>query len=485
MKKNLRFSSGLIAAMLLLASCGQSGSEPETTTASGTTPEETTADYLSTIPDADFGGNPFRILVHSASDRINTHAGEENGEVINDTLYRRDVYIAERFNTEVIYTEFAARGAALNEANKLITAGEDAYEMILTSPFDGTGKLTQNGMLMDLSAIEALDLSQPWWNADMTEASTWGGKTFIAAGPIALNYCYSPYALYVNLIKAENMNLGNLYDIVDSGKWTIDEMNRLMKGAEQDVNLDGSYTVADNFMLTVTLESGNAFFVGCGGHMMEKNGDDAKFTIETNQSMDILDKLNSIMTQDGVVVTDNLGSYTEGAGTTSYKVALFTNSQTLFCAAPLQWGVLSFRDMHDDFSVLPYPKLDEAQSKYYTNGCTYFPISVAIPVTTSRADEVGAVMEAMCYYSYQNIMPEVRGTVLSAKIARDEGTVRMFDLIYENIVIDVNCIYNFGNTMQLLRAYAAGDTDNFASTYAAAKPLAETQLSELISAMTE
>ncbi|MBQ2708516.1 MAG: hypothetical protein IJF67_09630, partial [Clostridia bacterium] len=237
------------------------------------------------------------------------------------------------------------------------------------------------------------------------------------------------------------------------------------------------------FMLTVTLESGNAFFVGCGGRMMEKDGDDTKFIIETNQSMDILDRLNSIMTQDGVIVTDNLGKTV--IGTTSYKVSLFTNSQTLFCAAPLQWGVLSFRDMHDDFSVLPYPKLDEAQSEYYTNGCTYFPISVAVPITTPRAKEVGAVMEAMCYYSYQNVMPEVRGTVLSAKIARDEETVRMFDLIYENIVIDVNCIYNFGNTMQLLRAYAAGDTDNFASTYAAAKPLAETQLSELIAAMTE
>ena len=184
----------------------------------------------------------------------------------------------------------------------------------------------------------------------------------------------------------------------------------------------------------------------------------------------------------GVIVTDSPGSNEAGR---TYKVSLFTNSQTLFCEAPLQWGVLNFRDMHDDFSVLPYPKLDEAQSKYYANGCTYFPISVAVPITTPRVEDVGAVMEAMCYYSYQNVMPEVRGTVLSAKIARDEGTVRMFDLIYENIVIDVNCIYNFGNTMQLLRAYAAGDTDNFASTYAAAKPLAETQLSELISAMTE
>ena len=81
-EKNLRFSSGLIAALMLLASCGQSGSvsDPETTTASGTASEETTADYLTTIANADFGGNPFRILVNSASDRPNVHAGEENGE---------------------------------------------------------------------------------------------------------------------------------------------------------------------------------------------------------------------------------------------------------------------------------------------------------------------------------------------------------------------------------------------------------------------
>ena len=83
----------LILFLLMLTSCGGSpAGNAETTAAAAVTTTEalTTADYLSVIPAVDFGGRSFRIVVNDQPDRPNLHAGELNGEVINDAMVERD-----------------------------------------------------------------------------------------------------------------------------------------------------------------------------------------------------------------------------------------------------------------------------------------------------------------------------------------------------------------------------------------------------------
>ena len=82
-------------ALLLLSACGsEEETQPDSATAadSSVTAADTTS-YLETMPVHDFGGADFRLLVNSQSDRPNLHAGELNGEVINDAMYLSLIHI--------------------------------------------------------------------------------------------------------------------------------------------------------------------------------------------------------------------------------------------------------------------------------------------------------------------------------------------------------------------------------------------------------
>ncbi len=488
----MRFIPLLLATLLLISSCNTSSQQSDSVTTAPSTdavteaPVEKTVNHLEIIPTYDLDGSDFRIACHTADDRPNIHTGEQNGDIVNDSLYARDMAVEERYKTKVVNTIFVTRADVINGINRMVRADEDNYDLIITSLQEGIGTMSSMGLLADLATVDGIDFSQSWWNQNALDALTWNNKTYGGAGPIALCYCYAPYAFFVNLTMANDYGIGNLYDVVDSGDWTIDYMNDIMKNIAEDVNNDGKYTVDDRYGLALTLESGNAFLTGCGQLTAEKDGDEVTLRFTDLEFTNVLDKLNSTFRQQSAILTDFLDkTNTFGAAHLSYKVRMFTNSQALFNAAPLVTSVQSFREMEDDYGLLPYPKYDKAQQEYYSYLLTFHPNSVAVPVTNSRLDETGAIMEYMCCYGELNIRPQIHSVVLKEKIARDEDSKRMFDLMFKNIVFDVNHVFNFGGSTGEVRGYASGYTENFASKWASIENRVMKDLDKIIGKLTD
>ena len=477
--KEFRLISLFLAITLTSVACGGAGT-PEVTTETEA-PESTTAapetDYLEEIPSVDFGGDTIRMIVQSQSDRPNLHTDEENGEVVNDAMIARDRKVSEMYSCELEYTAYDSRGTLYSDLSKLISAGEDAYDIVISTMIDGFGNFAANQMLYDLASLDALRLDSEWWCQSMNDTMTFGDKIFATSGPMSLCYCYTPYTMFANLNMAEDYGIDDIYEIVKSGKWTVDSMNSLMKDVYSDLNSSGSVDYDDRFPLTVTKESGIAFYIGCGMRLTEKTPTSARLTLDSSRSFDVLDKLNSIMKTDEVLCTDTLSNLQNSSDP---KTAFFINSQALFCAAPIQWGVLKFREMKDDYAILPYPKFDEAQDEYYTHLTAYFPIGIGIPATCQRADKIASVMEALAYISNRDILPEINNTVLKAKIARDENSAEMLDLLYKNTIVDFDCVFNIASTANTLRDYAVGESEDFASSYASVKTQAETKINDLM-----
>nr|MBQ4319154.1 hypothetical protein [Clostridia bacterium] len=489
MKKNLAFVLALLTCASVLASCISDADTQDTSdTSAAETAETTTAEAVpnyTTLPTYDLGGSDFRTAVHTAVDRPNVHVGEENGDVVNDALYARDRMIEELFNTKIVNTEFPGRNEVIPAVNKTVTAGEDAYDMILTSFQDGFNILAPNDMLADISEVDTLDFSAPYWNQNALETFSWNGKILGASGPIALCYLFSPYAMFVNLDMAEDFGIGSLYPAVNEGKWTLDLMNETMQGVSSDLDGDGEYTVNDRYGLALTLESGHAFIVGSGRKMAEKDGDEVTFLLGETKTMEVLDKLNGIFGQDSAILTDFLDNNNkEGAAHLSYKVKMFTNSQTLFNASGLQFSMISFREMEDDYGLLPFPKYNEAQEDYFSYIVTLLPAFVALPKTNTRLEETGAVMEFMCSYGDEVIRPKINEVVLKEKIARDEESKHMFDLLFANMSFDVNHAFNFAKSANAVREYAAGHTENFASKWASMEGSVMKEIETLLNNLT-
>ncbi|MBQ3177325.1 MAG: hypothetical protein IJB52_05860, partial [Clostridia bacterium] len=129
----------LLAALLVSASfTGCGGTEPVTETTTDTTPAETMAEETETkplrsadlLPAADFGGADYVIIGREYA-KLGELPGMEfvveelTGDIINDTIYKRNQTVEENFNVNV--TAMTGDAGALVKTS--VTAGDGAYDL--------------------------------------------------------------------------------------------------------------------------------------------------------------------------------------------------------------------------------------------------------------------------------------------------------------------------------------------------------------------
>ena len=127
----------------------------------------------------------------------------------------------------------------------------------------------------------------------------------------------------------------------------------------------------------------------------------------------------------------------------------FRESRMIFSQHYTSSAFTRYRDVDADFAILPMPKLDETQESYYSLmnpwGCAF----IAFP-KGADAEKVAVVSSELASYSYENLHPVVYEEAFKLKGARDEKSAEMLDLIFDNLYLDNNAIYNFGTSMSCL-----------------------------------
>ena len=53
-----------------------------------------------------------------------------------------------------------------------------------------------------------------------------------------------------------------------------------------------------------------------------------------------------------------------------------------------------------------------------------------------RLENLGILLEAMSFYTYHDILPVYKTELLQTKVARDEDSSRMLDLIFDGVTYD-------------------------------------------------
>ena len=104
----------------------------EEITADITTAETTTEDYLAKFNEVDVSGRTFRIIAQDTEERNNFYHEDTAGDIINDSINDRDNKVREELGIEFEFIAYEDRKACDNRA-KTILAGDDAYDMIITS----------------------------------------------------------------------------------------------------------------------------------------------------------------------------------------------------------------------------------------------------------------------------------------------------------------------------------------------------------------
>ncbi|MBE6658768.1 MAG: extracellular solute-binding protein [Ruminococcaceae bacterium] len=425
----------LIGALL---SCGE-------TDTPGTTPDETQGNTDAStaavteavitdgLPDTDMQGFEMRFLNATGDSltwaNVQLDAEAANGDLINDSIFERNSYIEERFNCTLNYVSEPWHDISTGY-QKIVMAGDNPYDIIMLYGIDVAGKIDQ---MADMTHIPHLSLDREWWNPHATRTFRIGDKQVAAAGNFSLSYVSTANCLLFNKTIHDEINLEtSLYDTVRTGKWTTDEFFRVCRLAEKDLNGDGAMDENDRMGVTGTVKAFHHLLViGAGLHYVTM--DEENFPVFDAVSNE---KLVGFIGQ--VLQLEENDPNAFFWPTTVDGMDYPVDFQAGGCMFYVTWphNITALRDMKDDFGIIPAPKYDEAQDTYYANMANGEVATLPRSYDPDRLENIGTLLEAMSFYTQKEIVPTYKNVLLENKVARDEDSSEMLDIVFGGITFD-------------------------------------------------
>lgn len=416
------------------------------------TPDET--EITADIGSYDFDNKKFTIVF--SEDQLGAswpyYANEETGDILNDTVYRREQNVEERFNVDIDW--YSTGGKNMEVANALracVLAGDNSYQLAVSHMFDGFTGLIADGLVYDFNKVPVIDLTKPWWNQSIKSNLEVEGVLLTAVNDLIYNYVD---VIIFNKKLLNDYNIEVPYELVYSGKWTWDKLAELSKGVTVDLNGDDKlddndqwgFSVASNISLMTRLIHSN-------GMIMAEIDSEGKPTVENM----ISDKMQTVVDKYyDLLYNDNRTYYSKKTGA-SEQDELFGNGQIMFMHNTT--SILSkYRDVEFEFGVLPLPKYDEKQENYRSLASTQM---MLLPANIEDLELTGVVLEALAYESHTKLVPVLYDVIFENKYMRDEESPEMYKLIRNSLVYDLNWNYGNGNNLAYMigRTVGAGNTD--------------------------
>jgi len=431
-----------LTAMMLLTSCGTgntqapasetTASNAETTSAS----EETTAAETKVeLPAANFEGSEATVLINTlgswiyVNENLFISGDDTTADIINDSLWRIQGAVEDKGQLTLKQVT-AAKSEFTDLYNQAVLSGDDAYDIVLSSS-EYSNKMQY---CIDLNEVEYINLEQPYWDQSLNDVQNVAGKQYYAINDMDISRYDACIVMFFNKKIADDYKVGNLYDVVRDGEWTFDKMYSVSKSVSSDLNGDGAFDDRDMYpYVSQEQNSYIGFIIGSGERLVTKNNDGSlilgmtgeRFADVFSKTVDILGTVNFVYNPR---VMPNTGT---DAGKSVFR--LFNSSQSLFMSHGLG-SVTQYRDMKDDFGIIPMPKYSADQEQHYTvvNSHKYF----SVPKSCSSTELSGYVLEALAYYGNEYLYPAYYEKLLTVKLIRDEETVEMLDKYILNNLID-------------------------------------------------
>lgn len=430
MKKQITL---ILLAAVLASTFACEGRQNDVTdeTTAGETTSEVTTELTDGLPDKNMEDFEFKILHNPQANlswaTVTLDAEAENGDLVNDAIYKRNTAMEERFKCKITVEEEANPDS--NYASRVMS-GDNTYDIIMVY---GIGAMGLVDSYADINNIPYLSLDEQWWTPDATSVFEVGGKQVCAAGAFSISYASTANCLLFNKRIYDSMNTGeSLYDLVESGKWTTDKLFEIAAKSASDLNGDSKMDANDLWGINGTAKAFHHMLViGSGQHYVTKDKDGfPTFSAAKDEKLvSFFEKIVSLEKKDPY-------AYATPANVNDpANDVKFTDGGCLF---EVSWGhnVANYRDMKDDFGIIPAPKYDESQEKYYANMANGEIMTLPRSYDKDRLENVGILLEAMSFYTYHEVMPVYKNELLQVKVARDDDSSRMLDLIFDGATYD-------------------------------------------------
>ncbi len=434
----------LLCAMLTsMAACG--ASNPEETTETATTQTETAVETEETramhqVPEADFEGSVF-TSVYGEWQGYNHYffAEEATGDAMNDAIYNRMIFVEEYLNVDMVNENIVDLMQVSTQVKNTVQAGDDAYSLAHLHCISAVSELPTGGYIYNLDTMPHLNMEAEWWNRTQMDVLRLGKNTYYGISDYMIP---CPYAIFFNKEMIVDHGMDNPYELVYEGKWTLDRFLDMCMAVAQDLNGDGQYTMDDVVGVSTNEISKYIPFMTAADQFITSTNDSGRIELAMNneKTISIVEKLYKLIEHAGALYYPKSMADEDSFQMSTGRILFFLN------AIPYAEDL---RDCEVDVGILPYPKYDEAQENYISQDWGGM---MCVPVSIQDPEMVGSVIELLSWESGNEVIPAYYDVTLSGKLARDEDSRNMLDLLFDTIAYEIGGNY-FG--------FSAGFSDLF------------------------
>ena len=436
----------LTAVLLLLsilagtfAGCSDNSANSDETPTDVITPsaeevvEEEETELTDGLPDTDMKGFELNILHHSqewlAWANNVLEAEEQTGEILNDAIYNRTDVIQERFNAKIVTETRSQVGSDV--ISQLAMSGDTSYDLCMMYDLWITGAIQY---LADMQSLPYISLDEAWWNPYASSIFVIGGQQYAASGNFSLSVLSRAGGYAFNADIVNQLNLTSPYEYVKNNEWTIDNMYAMADAANLDINGDGQTTNDDQFGIESSTKE-HFLRMLFGSEVALITQDENGFPVFNLPS----DEVAVTRMQHILDLSANGGWYNTTSTNVDSSDAMvagtFKNGRCLFVTSNPH-SLSSIRDYEFNVGFVPVPKYDENQERYYAPS---FGAELSIlpkSYDMANAENIGMLLEAMAFYTQQNIVPQYTETLVKSKYARDAESAEMLSICFDSIYFD-------------------------------------------------
>lgn len=457
---------------------------------------ETSKDeFVADVPDVDYGGKEIVFLTAGVNQTANSEivANEYGADdtdqmaaVVNDALRERMNVVSEQIGVTIteqyIFDGSRYNGAMIQYIRTDLANGAHTFHVAVPCLYD-CATLAAEGILENLLGdnVPYLDMSKPWWDQSFNEEMTLGGALYFTIGDIGLCNKDATPCIAFNKDLIEELQLENPYELVDDMAWTIDKIIEMSKAVKQDLNEDGKIDYQDQFGYGGQYDDMWYMFYGSGERTASIGSDGwPMITVYTERSTGVIDNILELMQDKNYYVCAN-DYFGVAQWPAELVTAAFVEGRSLFNLSSAA-TTDSYRDMEDDFGLVPIPLYEEGQDRYYSmvNPWTSNAFCIPIGMDSDDLEMTGITLEVMGAFSKKTLAVAYYDVALQYQKTRDDDTVRMLDIIFESRGCDIGMIYKWGGMDTMLHDLITKPAGSFTSTYDSIKDKANADMDKTI-----
>lgn len=426
----------LLSSVALFSSCDKSKTDGSASTTVTTLPggnnnggDNTDDSYLyEDLPTGNYDGYEFKTINAEIGYAINTIVPEDTSDSLDAAIYARNAYVKEKLNitmTDLLTASIASIMSAL------VSSNDFEYDLAFHRADSNTSLARQGAYLMIDEYEDYLNFDKPWWFTDAIDSIKIDGKGFLTFSDMHLCYYDSMWTLMFNHSDLINNKVAFPYDLVRSGDWTMEELEKIVKATYQKPG-------EEHFGITSHAGFITALHVACDFNVVDHDDEEILMMFEDESYfVDVYTKLkDAFFTSNG---PGKMNYIDFAAGSSAVNNSAHQNYEFGFVDRFIR-GMATFlsgtvgdmsgaRACEHNYGYVPIPKYNDEQGQYIAmihNGAS----SAGIPATSPDVERTCTILENLAAYSYKFVKYEYYDVLMQGRSVRDQDSIEMLDIIF-------------------------------------------------------